>query len=128
MVAAAKQELLFRAEGEARGSAILYRKEPDPGTGPRIDDRDGTARIGCGLGHRHIEEVRLGIPDRLLESGRRVAEVDSGDYRAALRVDERGERRCVGVVRDEDQLVLLVVRDLVGASRATGGDGLDDGA
>src|SRR5206468_13028727 len=92
----------------------------------RIDDRGGAARMGGGLGRRDVEEVRLGIPDRLLESSRRVAEVDRGYGRAALRGDERRKRRGVGVVRDEDQLVLLVVRDLVGASRATGGDGLDD--
>src|SRR5438876_3821754 len=125
-VAAAEQQLLLRAEGEAGRPAVLYGEEPDARTGPRIDDRDGAAWIGGGLGHRHVEELRLRVPHRLLEPSRRIVEPDPGDDGAAPHVDECRERRCIGVVRDEDHLVLLVVGDLVGASRATGGDGCYD--
>src|SRR5207253_4542229 len=49
-VAAAKQQLLLGAEGEARGAAVLNWEESDPRPGPRIDDRDGALRIGGGRG------------------------------------------------------------------------------
>src|SRR5439155_17082136 len=78
------------------------------------------------LRHGHVKEVRLRIPDRLLEAVRRVSEADVAEDAAVARADERHERRGLSVVRDEDDVVALVEGDLVRAVRSAGRDGLHD--
>ena len=109
--------ILIGTERESGGLACRDGKQPLEGAVEADPGDRAVGGVAADLGDREVEPPRGGVPDRLLGAVGRGRERDPPAHRQVagllVDVDQRGERRAVGVVDDEQDAIAGVERELV---------------